>query len=441
MPKISPVLTIGAVKALANTVGAHTVGGAPGLLLRVKKSTAGDYLCYWILRKQGANSFYIHLGRYPDMGLKEARDAAIEALRSGNPIEARKRAKNDSEGSVAPEDLTIGESYLEFFDWKEKRGDWKHSEKARYKEQIRFEKHLLEHLRNVKYSECAPEHIANAIRGVWVDSVSTSGKLLITLRQMFIWAANVKKARQVSLINPADQDAIKFFLPSQKVRARQRNFPFLLPEQVPPFFCQLYELAKESDVARMLICAVLTCSRANNIRHMRWDCIDLNSRTWTIPMNEMKVSANGQHIVPLSDQVVEMIQVQAQYKRCEFVFPSRNDTAYSDMTMQMFIRRMHAAEVKSGRQGWIDLEQSKERGEPVVAVQHAISRASFETWARGEQKESRIIELCLHHIVDKRYNGAYDRDQSLELKRQLLQEWADFCCSELAVDTGASGVK
>ena len=86
-------------------------------------------------------------------------------------------------------------------------------------------------------------------------------------------------------------------------------------------------------------------------------------------------------------------------------------------------------EVHAGREGWIDPDLTKERGEPVVACQHAIARASFRTWATANPDFSdRVIELCLHHAVSK-YAGAYDRAKLLDEKKALLQAWSDFCKS------------
>lgn len=94
------------------------------------------------------------------------------------------------------------------------------------------------------------------------------------------------------------------------------------------------------------------------------------------------------------------------------------------------MKHLHEKELKAGREGWIDRKRSEEEGRPIIAVPHAIARASFETWAQSLRKDARTISLCLHHTVDARLKSAYDWDASIELKRKLLQEWADFCLPE-----------
>ena len=40
-----------------------------------------------------------------------------------------------------------------------------------------------------------------------------------------------------------------------------------------------------------------------------------------------------------------------------------------------------------------------------------------------------IAELCLHHKIDDAYNGAYERNQALKSRAEMMQAWADYCYS------------
>ena len=425
MPKSIKALSISEVKALASVVGDHSVGGVSGLRLRVFNRN-GQPTPYWVLVRQGKNKLFYHIGAFPDIGLKEAREIASYVLLHGIP------QSEDEKRAISDKDLTIEAVYKDFLNWKLERGDWKNGEVQRYREQCRFEAHLLPPLKDVKVSECTYDDVARAFAPIWVQRPATCAKLHQLIYQLFSWATVVRKIRDGSLANPATLEGIKPLLPSDKARKAQRAYPFLVPDQIPDFFVQLVSLGKRDTVARMLICAILTCSRSANIREMRWDQLDLKNGVWRIPESEMKVSANGQHVIPLTTQVIDVIAAQYGRKVNDLVFPSNlTKQVYSEASMRTVIWKMHKKEVEQGREGWIDREQSERLGEPVIAVQHAISRASFETWAHGEGKNPRIIALCLHHSVDSKYNSAYDRDKSIEAKRELLQEWADFCFSKV----------
>ena len=425
MPKVIKALSIAEVKALASVVGDHSVGGVNGLRLRVFNRN-GQLCPYWVLIRQGKNRLFYHIGAFPDIGLKEAREIASSVLLNGIPTKKKEAQEK------ANEDLTIEDVYVAFFEWKLARGDWKRGETKKRYEQNLFERHLLPTLKSVKVSSCTFDDVARAFKPIWVDHPSICNKAHQLILQLFSWATVVRKIRDSNLANPAFLDGIKPLLPAEKTRRKRYSHPFLMPSQIPDFFAQLVPLSTHSTVARMLICAILTCSRSANIRGMKWDQVNLEEGVWRIPESEMKISANGQHVVPLSTQVLDLIKVQKDFSCNAFVFSSkRSGSTLSKATMNYLINSMHKEEVENGREGWLDREQSEQLGEPVIPVQHAISRASFETWAHSEGKNARIIALCLHHTVDSKYNGAYDRDKSLDAKRQLLQEWADFCYSKV----------
>lgn len=44
--------------------------------------------------------------------------------------------------------------------------------------------------------------------------------------------------------------------------------------------------------------------------------------------------------------------------------------------------------------------------------------------------DSQALEYCLLHFEDK-YNGAYDRNQLEPARRQIMQEWADYCLKDI----------
>ena len=76
-------------------------------------------------------------------------------------------------------------------------------------------------------------------------------------------------------------------------------------------------------------------------------------------------------------------------------------------------------------------EQTAAEGGPVLVVPHGVARAAFSTWAHAKEENSNVIELCMHHSIDRRYKGAYNRAKMLEQKRALLEAWGEFCCSEI----------
>lgn len=439
MPRKARLMSALELKEKATTPGEYSVGGVAGLYLVVRKSPTGALWTSWMLRRQGANSFKLGLGSYPDISLREARELAADALqkaRAGADLVEEKRtavAEHKARKRQKPKP-TIATALPQYLAWKEERGDWKNAAETRRRVELRIRKHIIPNAGEILVETATPDDIAKLMQPIWIELHSTCNKIMPVLRGFFTWAATVAKIRPAEALNPADGRLLTPLLPAQKKRKKLVHFPFLEPDQVPGFMAALHAKGEDTVGARLAEFAILTCSRSANVRFARWDQIDMEKGVWTIDAEEMKITANGQHIVPLSRQAMKILERQrheAQYLGGQYVFPGRTGRGWlSDAMAGNVVKHLHEKELKAGREGWIDRKRSEEEGRPIIAVPHAIARASFETWAQSLRKDARTISLCLHHTVDARLKSAYDRDASIELKRKLLQEWADFCLPE-----------
>lgn len=434
MPRIARMLTDREIKKLSATPGEYSVGGARGLLLSVRQNRDGSFSGYWILRRQGAGGFKVSIGAYPALRPELARAKANRLLvehDGENLAEVLKNQKNQRKSERAPRKKhTLGDVLSEWLDWKEARGEWKNSRDARYKAEQRLMRHVIPLAASLDVATASAEDVARILSPVWIDLPATADILLNLLKSFFTWSSLVSKLRDPNLVNPARWEYLKPLLPSKKLRRREKHFPFLEIDQMPAFFAALHR--REGVAARCTEFAILTCSRSANARLARWDQIDFKNRLWTIDEEEMKVSSNGQHIVPLSKQTLSLLREQFKNRHAEdagLIFPSprRFKAPLGNTALNTVIKDLHVLEKNAGREGWIDRQQSKKLGKDVIAVQHAISRSTFETWAHSIHAAERPIQLALHHDIDPRLRSAYDRESSIEDKRKLLQQWADFC--------------
>ena len=439
MPKVIKILTNRDIKQLSTVPGRHAVGGVKGLTLDVRKYDDA-FSCSWILRRQGKNSFTVTIGSYPALSVDEARQKATELLvQHGDSNLAQvkreeRRKQREIQAAIKRHDPTIEELISKWLDWKELRGEWKDSLQARYKAQQRIQRHILPNGGKLLVSQTTAEDIAELFKPIWLELPATADILLNLMKNFFVWATTVEKARSSNLVNPAEWQYLKPLLPSKKLRRKEEHYPFLEKDQLPAFFAALHK--REGVSPRCTEFAILTCVRSSNARLARWEQIDFDKRLWIIDEEEMKVSANGQHIVPLSDQAMRILEKQHELRNVDdagFVFPSsrRFRAPLGNTALNTVIKDLHNIEVLAGREGWIDRRQSEKKGKPMIAVQHAISRATFESWAHSIHAPERPIQLILHHDIDPRLGSAYDREESIEDKRKLLQKWADFCFSEI----------
>jgi integrase len=60
-------------------------------------------------------------------------------------------------------------------------------------------------------------------------------------------------------------------------------------------------------------------------------------------------------------------------------------------------------------------------------------RSSFRDWAGNETDYPReLIETALAHVIGNRAEQAYRREDALEKRRRLMNEWAKYCADHSA---------
>ncbi|WP_244857850.1 tyrosine-type recombinase/integrase [Sphingopyxis granuli] len=134
----------------------------------------------------------------------------------------------------------------------------------------------------------------------------------------------------------------------------------------------------------------------------RWPEFDLDQQLWTIPATRMK--AGKVHRVPLSEPAMRVLCSLERLN--DFVFPgSEEGKPLSNMAMGMLLRRM-------------GVDQFTVHG----------FRSSFRNWCGDEAHKfpREIAEQALAHTVGNEVERAYRRGDALEMRRELMSEWARF---------------
>lgn len=424
MPRLSAVLSIAQVRALVKKGGTYAVGGVKGLSVVSQQGRTPFYMLR--LSKDGKES-RIKIGDFALLSLKEAREKATGIL-----ADIQRGTFDDGTEPPTDDKPDVASLLCEWLDEQVERKRWKDST-ARGRDHLRqLEKHVIPNIQGWEIDKVTAIDVAKLLRPLWCDHPKQADYLRGLLSLFFVWTMVVRKVRPIELGNPAATELLREILPPERERKKGSHYPFLPPEKVPAFMAALRR--RPGAVARCTELAILTCTRSSNIRLMKWADVDLERRIWTIPAEEMKVERNGVCEIPLSDRAVEILEemrflAPLKWSK-EYVFASHiKGRVVSENSLNKLIVTLHEIEVHEGREGWIDPDLTKERGEPVIACQHAIARASFRTWATATPDFSdRVIELCLHHAVSK-YAGAYDRAKLLDEKKALMQAWSDFCKS------------
>jgi integrase len=101
---------------------------------------------------------------------------------------------------------------------------------------------------------------------------------------------------------------------------------YLAEEELPAFWAALTgQSATMRDLFKM---ALFTAQRRTTLLEMRWDEINLNFGTWTIPAEKMK--GGKAHVVPLVKQAAAILTERAKAAKEgeEWVFPGDGDTGH-----------------------------------------------------------------------------------------------------------------
>lgn len=244
------------------------------------------------------------------------------------------------------------------------------------------------------------QDIASAVRPFWT-SESEAIRTLAAIRGVLSYALSEGFIDR----NPAEwRGNLDAFLPKTSSLSKGKTQPHhaaVSPEKLREVASALAH--RRCITPNCVLFGILTVLRCSEYRCARWDEVDFESRTLTIPPERRKDKKPENFVVPLSDQAMELLSTIPI--RSEFIFTADRD----------------------GKKGPIcapTLWHTIKRASTHPITLHG-TRSTFSDWCARNDKSPLISEKCLMHSVGNKVFRAYQRDDFLEKRRQLLQEWAD----------------
>ena len=258
---------------------------------------------------------------------------------------------------------------------------------------------------------------------LWDDKPETARRILFRIRRII--ARGIKKER-LQIENVAEwTDNLEDFLPENGAREDQENHPSLPYATLPAFWADWYH---ERDIsAQALRMVILSGMRTTAVRSAKWEEIDLQRRTWTIPKHRMK-SLGSDFVLPLTQGMVDIFQfMNATYREAgsEYVFPGgRKAEPLSLNALRAKLKGLNERRRKAGQAPWLD-----EDGRDVVV--HGF-RATLATW--GQETTEATYELrktMLGQKFGKAVDRSYMRGGLLQKRLELMKLWENFVMSEV----------
>ena len=357
-----------------------------GLYLRVKESGRKSWVFMW---NKNHRRRQMGLGGFPDVSLAKARERA-QAMRAMiaddlDPISEKQKKIVKTFGEAA-EDLVVT-----------LQSDWK-NEKTR-QQWIRTINYYCKSILKVPIDKIETDDVLKVLKPVWSEKEETARRLRARIERVLDYASahNWRDGE-----NPARwKGHLKDLLPKRD-KAKKRNFASMPYEEIPRF---LELLGKEKGTSSLALeFTIHTAARTNEALGAVWKEFDLDKKLWTIPAERMK--GNVEHVVPLSPQVLTILEKAKGFKVSEFVFPgARRGRPLSNMSMNMLMRRM-------------GVENTTVHG----------FRSSFRDWCGDKTDFSReVAEAALSHKIGNKVEQAYRRRSALEKRTQLMNDWSLFC--------------
>ena len=360
--------------------------GGNGLSLLVKPRANSGLSKSWSQKLRiGGKQVNIGLGAYPIVTLAEARNKALtnrRAVAKGRDPRV-KPTKVPTFAEAAETVVTLHEP------------TWKTGalEAQIWRSSIR--RYALPRLGARRVDEIRPADVLGVLTPIWATKQETARRVRQRIAVIMRWSI----AQGHRADNPAGE-AIGQALPRN--RHRRRHYPALPHAEVASAIQTVRQSGAYPITVLCFEFLVLCGVRSGEARLARWEEMDLENASWTIPGERMK--SGRTHRVPLSRRAVDLLgEAREYFDGSGLVFPSVTGKSLSNMTISKLI---------------------KELGIP--AVPHGF-RASFRTWAEEQSDAPRaVMEAALAHRLGDAAEQAYARSDLFEKRRALMQEWADY---------------
>jgi integrase len=384
--------------------------------LYVLVSVAGGKYWKWNYRLDGGDHTYT-LGTFPDLGLSEARErrSALDKLvkKGVHPADH----DEDQRLMVATDKATTF---------------WTVADEWISANSVRWSAYYLQQVQNCmhRYIRDAPiggrpirevttREIYALIDGVAKRTERTGNErksngaptLAIMLRQ---WCSAVFRLAVASA--RADRNPVTDLKASDViVRPKVKNNRALTVKELKKFLATLDRFTGRRTTAIAIEMLMLTFVRTTELRAATWAEFDLESGTWTIPADRMKVKDNGDHVVPLSFHALMLLQelreiVGDQEDGEQSLFPNqRQDGGHMTATT---INRA--------------LERMGFNGKGTIGFSGHGFRGTASTMLHEQGFRPEVIEAQLAHKERNAVKAAYNKAQYIAERTEMMQSWAEY---------------
>lgn len=387
--------------------GYHADGPHTGLYLQVTSSRE-QFTRSWIFRYTSPTTLKrreLGLGSTRTRKLADARalsaELRLKILNGLDPKDERDRERASAITQRANQ-TTFDEAVIQCMAAKEL--EWKNIKHAQqWKNTLATYASPL--LGKMPVDQITTELVHRVLQPIWLNKTETATRVRQRIEVVLDWC----KARGYCKgDNPARlKGALGELLPkSQKIKKVEHHAAIPYPT-INEFVLALRKEGGSAPLALEFM--LLTAARTGEVVAAKWDEVDFDSMVWTVPAERMKSSK--EHRVPLSKRAVEILQTMMAAKQNEYIFPGHSVAKNSHMstgTCRIVMKRME------------NFSQYTPHG----------LRSTFRDWAAETTNfANETLELALAHTIPNKAEAAYRRQDQLEKRAKLMQQWQQHVLS------------
>lgn len=388
----------------------------PGFSLRVTKSGSKSWVVYYrspveLDRNGNPKSKRFTIGKYPRLGLADAREEASGIMRRVEEGEDPQREKVTAKQQVVnlSDPVTVADGVARYVDEHVKL-HCKYRTKADgtkvWALEELFNLHVLPFMGGMRIEDVTRKDVLalqryveqkaqQRTKGAKTGS-TTAGHAAGAIRTVFRWLEDAELADNAPIIR-------------LKNKKKTQGARVLTDAEIRTIWGNLDKDSPFGVIVRILL---LTGQRRSEVAGMRWEELDLDAKVWSLPKERTKNSLP--HLVPLSDPVIEMIKSRERIG--EFVFTSTGTTPFSG-----FSRSKARLDGRTEFSDW---------------TLHDLRR-TFVTRLYELNIPPHIVETAVNHISGEAkvgVAGVYNKAQHLPERKAALECWATALDGMLSLD-------
>ena len=393
-------LTVKRIGALRKKPGRY--GDGRNLVLQVVNERNASWLfCY----ERNGRRREMGLGPLHTIGLREARERAHTArvllLDGIDPLE-HKRAERDRLAAEAAKNVTFRQcAELYYAAHADGWNNAKH--RAQFLNTLRDYAYPV--IGSISVATVNEAMVLKALTPIWKTKTTTAKRVRNRIAAVLDYAA-AAKLRTGS--NPARWEGhLEFLLPKLERTGSSSHHAALPAAEIGAFMTALRALPRTAATCALAF-TNLTVARTGETIGARWDEVDFETRTWTVPSERMK--GGKEHRVPLSAAALALLKSMPREADNPHIFPGLHSGSHiSPEVMLRAIRRLRTDITTHG------------------------FRATFSTWANEMTAfPPLVIEQSLSHTVGSAVERAYRRGDLVDKRRKLMEAWAVHCFAPAA---------